>query len=52
MINRGLGREYTTDNENWPTSHVTDETGMREAYYMWKRMMSSDDTDNTDNADV
>ena len=41
LINRGLEREYTTE-ENWPTSHVTDETGMREAYYKWKKLMSND----------
>ena len=41
LINRGLNREYEND-DNWPTSHVTDETGMREAYYMWKKMMSDD----------
>lgn len=43
MINRGLNREYRTEKEQWPTSHVTDETGMREAYYMWKKMMSDDE---------
>ena len=41
LVNRGEGRERTTD-EGWPTSHVTDETGMRESYAMWKRMMSND----------
>ncbi|AKE91648.1 MULTISPECIES: Rieske 2Fe-2S domain-containing protein [Rhodococcus] len=41
LVNRGEGREYTTE-EGWPTSHVTDETGMREAYAMWKKMMSND----------
>ncbi|WP_435199195.1 aromatic ring-hydroxylating oxygenase subunit alpha [Janibacter sp. GS2] len=39
MVNRGLNRETTSD-EGWPTSHVTDETGMRGAYAMWKKMMS------------
>ena len=28
--------------EGWPTSHVTDETGMRAAYAKWKEMMSDD----------
>ena len=28
--------------EGWKTSHVTDETGMRESYAMWKRMMNDD----------
>ncbi|TNM37492.1 aromatic ring-hydroxylating dioxygenase subunit alpha [Nocardioides albidus] len=41
MVNRGLGREEPSP-EGWPTSHVTDETGMRAAYGMWKRMMSDD----------
>ncbi|WP_249353637.1 aromatic ring-hydroxylating dioxygenase subunit alpha [Rhodococcus sp. USK13] len=41
MVNRGVNRETTTD-EGWPTSHVTDETGMRESYRMWKAMMSDD----------
>ncbi|MGP4043927.1 aromatic ring-hydroxylating oxygenase subunit alpha [Streptomyces sp. 2A115] len=41
MVNRGLSRE-TKSPEGWPTSHVTDETGMRSAYSMWKRMMSDD----------
>jgi hypothetical protein len=41
LVNRGLGREATVD-EGWKTSHVTDETGMRESYAMWKRMMSDD----------
>lgn len=41
MVNRGLGRE-TQSPEGWPTSHVTDETGMRSAYAKWKEMMSDD----------
>ncbi|MFI0448840.1 Rieske 2Fe-2S domain-containing protein [Actinomadura sp. 6N118] len=41
MVNRGLARE-TKSPEGRPTSHVTDETGMRAAYGMWKRMMSDD----------
>lgn len=41
MVNRGLGREKPSA-EGWPTSHVTDETGMRAAYAQWKRMMSDD----------
>lgn len=41
MVNRGLARE-TPSPEGWPTSHVTDETGMRAAYQQWKRMMSDD----------
>ena len=41
MVNRGLAREKPSP-EGWPTSHVTDETGMREAYDAWKAMMSDD----------
>ncbi|MEA5155288.1 aromatic ring-hydroxylating dioxygenase subunit alpha [Raineyella sp.] len=41
LVNRGLNRE-TPSAEGWPTSHVTDETGMRGAYAMWKKMMSHD----------
>jgi phenylpropionate dioxygenase-like ring-hydroxylating dioxygenase large terminal subunit len=41
MVNRGLGRESRSP-EGWPTSHVTDETGMRTAYAKWKQMMSDD----------
>ncbi|WP_027941276.1 aromatic ring-hydroxylating oxygenase subunit alpha [Amycolatopsis taiwanensis] len=41
MVNRGLGREKPSP-EGWPTSHVTDETGMRAAYHKWKQMMSDD----------
>ncbi|MEV4645529.1 aromatic ring-hydroxylating dioxygenase subunit alpha [Saccharopolyspora sp. NPDC049357] len=41
MVNRGLGREKLSS-EGWPTSHVTDETGMRAAYDQWKRMMADD----------
>lgn len=40
LLNRGLGRE--TEEDGHPTSHVTDETGMRGAYAMWKKMMSDD----------
>ena len=40
LLNRGLERE--TENDGQPTSHVTDETGMRGAYAMWKKMMSDD----------
>lgn len=40
MVNRGLARE-TPSEEGWPTSHVTDETGMRAAYRKWKQMMST-----------
>jgi len=41
LVNRGQNREVTSP-EGWPTSHVTDETGMREAYAMYRRMMSDD----------
>ncbi|MFD4190304.1 aromatic ring-hydroxylating oxygenase subunit alpha [Amycolatopsis thermoflava] len=41
LVNRGLGREKD-DEHGWPTAHVTDETGMRAAYRMWKQMMSDD----------
>ena len=41
MVNRGLAREKASP-EGWPTSHVTDETGMRAAYGQWKAMMSDD----------
>lgn len=41
MVNRGLAREKASP-EGWPTSHMTDETGMRAAYQEWKRMMSDD----------
>ncbi|MFE5038464.1 Rieske 2Fe-2S domain-containing protein [Streptomyces sp. NPDC056683] len=41
LVNRGLGREKPND-LGQPTSHATDETGMREAYDMWKRMMTDD----------
>ncbi|MEV8225654.1 aromatic ring-hydroxylating dioxygenase subunit alpha [Streptomyces sp. NPDC079167] len=41
LVNRGLARE-TAGPEGWPTSHVTDETGMRAAYNQWKQMMSDD----------
>ncbi len=39
LIDRGLNREEMSD-EGHPRSHVTDETGMREAYRMWKRLMT------------
>ncbi len=39
LVNRGLNREWQ-DNNGDKVSHSTDETGMREAYAMWKRMMS------------
>ncbi|WIY01136.1 aromatic ring-hydroxylating dioxygenase subunit alpha [Amycolatopsis mongoliensis] len=38
LVNRGLAREKASP-EGWPTSHVTDETGMRAAYGQWKEMM-------------
>jgi phenylpropionate dioxygenase-like ring-hydroxylating dioxygenase large terminal subunit len=41
LVNRGLKREADSP-EGWPTSHVTDETGMRAAYAKWKQMMSDD----------
>ena len=41
LVNRGENREYISD-EGWPTSHVTDESGMRESYHMWKKMMTDD----------
>lgn len=41
LVNRGLARQKASP-EGWPTSHVTDETGMRAAYRQWKRMMSDD----------
>jgi len=41
MVHRGRAREKPSP-EGWPTSHVTDETGMRAAYAQWKRMMSDD----------
>ncbi|PBC48146.1 Rieske (2Fe-2S) protein [Rhodococcus sp. ACS1] len=41
MVNRGLNRE-ALDSDGHRTSHVTDETGMREAYAMWKRMMTDE----------
>lgn len=41
LVNRGIEREEASG-ENWPTSHVTDETGMRAAYDKWKQMMSDD----------
>ncbi|MFE4969910.1 Rieske 2Fe-2S domain-containing protein [Streptomyces sp. NPDC056660] len=39
LVNRGLGREKPND-LGQPTSHATDETGMRQAYDMWNRMMT------------
>lgn len=41
LVNRGITREEAGA-ESWPTSHVTDETGMRAAYAKWKQMMSDD----------
>lgn len=41
LVNRGLNREWQDANGD-KVSHSTDETGMREAYAMWKRMMSND----------
>lgn len=41
LVNRGLAREQKSP-EGWPTSHATDETGMRAAYAKWKQMMSDD----------
>ncbi|MGE0798856.1 MAG: Rieske 2Fe-2S domain-containing protein [Lautropia sp.] len=38
LLNRGLGREKT-DGDGHATGQLTDETGMREAYAMWNRMM-------------
>jgi hypothetical protein len=38
LLNRGLNRERV-DGNGERVSHSTDETGMREAYEMWKRMM-------------
>lgn len=40
LVNRGLNRETRTE-DGHRSSHVTDETGMREGYAMWKRMMST-----------
>lgn len=40
LVNRGLNRE-TTDGNGEKTSHSTDETGMREAYRMWQKMMEA-----------
>lgn len=39
MLHRGLCRERV-DEKTGRSSQVSDETGMREAYAMWKRMMS------------
>ncbi|WP_040167370.1 aromatic ring-hydroxylating oxygenase subunit alpha [Microbacterium gorillae] len=41
MVNRGFAREAQND-AGWPTSHSTDETGMRSAYHQWKDMMADD----------
>ncbi|QSE77750.1 aromatic ring-hydroxylating oxygenase subunit alpha [Rhodococcus koreensis] len=38
LVNRGLTREQ--DDAKGRVSHATDETGMREAYTMWKAMMT------------
>lgn len=40
LLNRGLNRERETGPRE-RTAHLTDETGMREAYSMWKRMMTA-----------
>jgi phenylpropionate dioxygenase-like ring-hydroxylating dioxygenase large terminal subunit len=39
LLNRGMARE-TTGVDGFARSQVSDETGMREAYAMWKRMMA------------
>lgn len=41
MVHRGAARERPGP-AGRPTSHVTDETGMRAAYHQWKRMMGDD----------
>ncbi|WP_033292453.1 aromatic ring-hydroxylating oxygenase subunit alpha [Amycolatopsis jejuensis] len=41
LLNRGLKRE-SLDGNGDRVSQVTDESGMREAYAMWKAMMSDD----------
>ncbi|AIO69728.1 aromatic ring-hydroxylating oxygenase subunit alpha [Burkholderia oklahomensis] len=38
LVNRGLNRETTAPNGE-KTAHATDETGMREAYRQWRKMM-------------
>jgi len=38
LVNRGLNRETTAENGE-TTAHSTDETGMRAAYAMWRKMM-------------
>ena len=38
LVNRGLNRETTAANGE-KTAHATDETGMREAYQQWRKMM-------------
>ena len=40
LVNRGLRREAALPNGH-RRAHATDETGMRAAYRMWKRMMTS-----------
>jgi phenylpropionate dioxygenase-like ring-hydroxylating dioxygenase large terminal subunit len=40
LVNRGLGREQVLP-DGHRRAHATDETGMRAAYAMWKRMMSA-----------
>nr|WP_240894843.1 aromatic ring-hydroxylating dioxygenase subunit alpha [Kineococcus siccus] len=40
LVNRGLAREQVADNGD-KVSHVTDETGMREAYRKWQELMSA-----------
>jgi anthranilate 1,2-dioxygenase (deaminating, decarboxylating) large subunit len=40
LVNRGIGREVAAGGER--VSHCTDETGMREAYAMWTKVMTDD----------
>lgn len=40
LVNRGLGREKALP-DGHRMAHATDETGMRAAYRMWKRMMTA-----------
>ncbi|MCM2551189.1 aromatic ring-hydroxylating oxygenase subunit alpha [Burkholderia glumae] len=40
LVNRGLNRETSAPNGE-KTAHATDETGMREAYAQWRRMMEA-----------
>ncbi|SMG56233.1 aromatic ring-hydroxylating oxygenase subunit alpha [Paraburkholderia susongensis] len=41
LVNRGMNRERTSDNGE-KTAHSTDETGMRELYAMWRKMMEQE----------